>query len=258
MWKEKPLHNYLHSKVEADEGIENRATAEWMNTGLSSHVEGYVAALQEQEISTRATIKRRLKDQTLPVKCRLCNNQDETVFHVLGSCSSLSSNMYTTSRHDAVGKVILQEIIDDNHQKFIKSPPPVTNTTTKEIWWNLQIKTTNKVKYNRPDIIVWDKETQVCSVIEVGVPLDFNVTNRQITKVDKYMPLVSELQQMYPEYKYQIVPIIIGLLVAIPKQLKDSLTKLQVKEKRIQAVTKKLQKSAVFGSVKTMKTFMKM
>ena len=44
MWKGKPLHGYLPTKIEKDEKIDDRATAEWMNTGLSSHVEGYTVA----------------------------------------------------------------------------------------------------------------------------------------------------------------------------------------------------------------------
>ena len=52
MWKGKLLHGYLPTKIEKDEEIDDKATAEWKNTGLSSHVEGYTAALQEQEIAT--------------------------------------------------------------------------------------------------------------------------------------------------------------------------------------------------------------
>ena len=123
MWKGKLLHGYLPTKIEKDEEIDDKATAEWMNTGLSSHVEGYTAALQEQEIATRATIKRRMKDGNLPIKCRLCEDKDETVFHVLCSCPKLSGNLYTTARHDHVGEVLLNEIIQDQQQQRIKNPP---------------------------------------------------------------------------------------------------------------------------------------
>ena len=119
MWKGKPLHGYLPTKIEKDEEIDDRATAEWMNTGLSSHVEGYTAALQEQETATRATIKRRTEDGNLLIKCRLCEDKDETVFHVLCSCPKLSANLYTTARHDHVGEVLLNEIIKDHQQRRI-------------------------------------------------------------------------------------------------------------------------------------------
>ena len=110
-WKGKPLHNYLFKKIEEQQEIDQRATSEWINTGLSSHLKGYAAALQEQEIATRATIKRRTKDQTVPTKCRLCKNQNEDIFHVIGSCPELSANLYTNARHDPVAKIIYNETI---------------------------------------------------------------------------------------------------------------------------------------------------
>ena len=72
------------------------------------------------------------------------------------------------------------------------------------------------------------------------------------------MPLASELQQMYPNFKYQIIPIIIGALGAVPKKLKEHLLKLNIKENRIKTTTRKLQKAAILGSVRVMKTFMNM
>ena len=104
--EEKPLHGYLPTKIEKDEEIDDRTTAERMNTGLSSHVEGYTVVLQEQEIATRSVIKRRTKDGNLPIKCRVHEDRDETIFHVLCSCPKLSANLYTTARHEkTVGEV---------------------------------------------------------------------------------------------------------------------------------------------------------
>ena len=214
--------------------------------------------MQEQEIATRATIKRRTKDGNLPIKCRLCEDKDETVFHVLCSCPKLSPNLYTTARHDHVGEVLLNEIIQDQQQQRIKNSPPISMTQTREIWWNKLITTTSRVKHNRPDIVIWDKKASVCTIIEIGVPFDSNVTVRQAEKGTKYMPLVSELQQMYPSFKYQIIPLIIGALGAVPKKLKEHLLKLNIKENRIKTTTRKLQKAAILGSVRVMKTFMNM
>ena len=257
-WEGKPLHNYLFKKIKEQQEIDQRATSEWMNTGLSSHLEGYAAALQEQEIATRATIKRRTKDQTVPTKCRLCKNQNEDIFHVIGSCPELSANLYTNARHDPVAKIIYNETIKEEHPQRIDHPPPVINTPSKEIWWNKIITTTNKIKHIQPDIVIWDKKQATCTIVEVGVPLDINVKSCQKSKKDKYIPLVSELQQLYPGFKYQFTPIILGALGAVPKQLKEELKKLNIKDNQLKNVTKRLQKTALIGSIRAMKTFMKM
>ena len=75
-------------------------------------------------------------------------------------------------------------------------------TGNKEIWWNLPIKMANKVEYNRPDVVIWNRETKVCHLVEISVPLDINISNQQVVKRDKYMPLVSEMQQLYRKYTF--------------------------------------------------------
>ena len=117
----------------------------------------------------------------MPIKCRLCKGQEETVFHVLGSCPSLSSNLYTDHRHDKLGEIIVQEILRDDQVKKRWGPPAeVTKTSTKEIWWNKHVHTINKKKYNQPDIVVWEQQRKLCTIVELSVPLDFNVTLEKI------------------------------------------------------------------------------
>ena len=257
-WKQKPLHSYLFRRIEEQAEIDQRATTEWMNTLISSHLEGYATALQEQEIGTRVTIKRRVKDQKLPTKCRLCKKQNEDVFHVVGSCPEMSSNLYTTARHNPVAKVILNEVIKEDQQPRIDHPLPVISTPTKEIWWDKPLQTPNKIEHNRPDIVIWDRNRTTCTIIEVGVPLDFNIASRQRNKADKYIPLISELQQMYPGFKYQFAPIILGALGTVPNRLKEELLKLNIAEGQVRNVIKRLQKTAIIGSIKVMKTFIKL
>ena len=125
----------------------------------------------------------------------------------------------------------------------------------REIWWNKLITTTSRVKHNCPDIVIWDKKASVCTIIEIGVPFDTNVAVLQAKKGNKYMPLVSELQQ---SFIYQIIPVIIEALGAVQKKLKEHLLKLNIKENRIKTTTRKLQKAAILGFVRVMKTFMSM
>ena len=131
-------------------------------------------------------------------------------------------------------------------------------TGTKEIWWNLPIKTANKVEYNRPDVVIWNRETKVYHLVEISVPLDINISNQQVVKRDKYNPLVSEMQQLYGNYTFQIIPVIIGCLGAIPKSVEQNLKKLGLEDATYTSLIKKLQKTALLGSVQIMKTFIRM
>ena len=50
------------------------------------------------------------------------------------------------------------------------------------------------------------------AVVEFSCPADTNITKKEEEKLLTYIPLVWNLQVMYPDYHYQITPIIVGAL----------------------------------------------
>ena len=61
-WKDKETHGYLKKTLEQDAFVDEKRTNGWLNLKLTSHVEGYIAAVQERELNTKETQKRREKD----------------------------------------------------------------------------------------------------------------------------------------------------------------------------------------------------
>ena len=60
IWLKKPQHGYLHNRTMNNENVDVNMTNAWLKEGkLSSHVEGYLCAVQEQEIETRKLRKQR-------------------------------------------------------------------------------------------------------------------------------------------------------------------------------------------------------
>ena len=53
---------------------------------------------------------------------------------------------------------------------------------------------------------------QICTIVEVTVSLDTNVTARTSYKKEIYMELVEALRVLYPKYKYKIIPLVVGAL----------------------------------------------
>ena len=62
-WKGKVTHSYLQKRLEKDETIDMKKANSWLGLKLSSHIEGFMAAVQEQELDTKETRKRREKNQ---------------------------------------------------------------------------------------------------------------------------------------------------------------------------------------------------
>ena len=266
-WHEKEVHGYVQRKIYDDENNDMKRTYDWLKQGkMSSHVEAYLCAIQEEEITTKYLTKSREKDpnikRTMDSKCRLCKTKDETIFHILGSCPHLSSSLYLHARHNQVAKVIFEEIICDKDttkaKRQLPNPQAITKNGSREIWWDLPVTTPVKVKHNRPDIIFWDNDEKKCIIIDVCVPLDVNLSKQYQTKRDNYTPLISQLQRIYPTYRYSIVPVIVGALGTVPKIITEDLKKIGIEKDKIDSVSKRIQKLALLGSLKIMKTFKSM
>ena len=116
-WLEKK-HDYLFSKRKDVGNIDVELTNAWhTNSTFSSRVEGFLCAIQEEEINTNyLKHKRSDNKQEVNPKCRLCHTKDESIHHVIASCPMLSASMYLPVRHDQVAKEIYRKLItpDEN------------------------------------------------------------------------------------------------------------------------------------------------
>ena len=77
-----------------DTNVDNKATNQWRKSNMSSHVEGYIMALQEQESNTRDSLKRKEKkrkeleketrnEQHLPIMSKECRNNISRHYRLL-------------------------------------------------------------------------------------------------------------------------------------------------------------------------------
>ena len=116
--------------------------------------------MQEQELNTKETQKRREKDiqkkQAMNAKCRVCGEKSESVYHLVGSCSTLAPSLYLKVTHNQIAKILYQEITKNEH--LVLNPPEVTVKGDMEIWYDMEIQTAPKVDKNRQDIVIWEKQ----------------------------------------------------------------------------------------------------
>ena len=78
----KVMHGYFNRTIEKDQKIDHKTSKSWTkNRKLTSHFEGYIAAIQEQEIPTKYLINKRARDAgkkpPCDNKCRLCKTNVE-------------------------------------------------------------------------------------------------------------------------------------------------------------------------------------
>jgi len=88
-------------------------------------------------------------------------------------------------------------------------PKPVYEEGNVTVLWNQAVHTDREVTANRPDIIIKNKKEKICTPIDVAIPADRNVVQKEAEKKLKYISLCIEIQRMW-SLKCMIIPIIIG------------------------------------------------
>ena len=121
----------------------------------------------------------------------------------------------------------------------------------------ISIKRATKVPHNKPDLVIWDKANKLCSIVEFSCPADINITQKVNDKINVYGLLIRNLQIMYPQYRFNMVPIIVGALSYIPKCLTSYLHDLRFDKNEWTVHIMKMQNIVACNTVKIYKTFLR-
>ena len=232
--RDRERNHLLHNIYRHDEQGFMRIAKEYEDIYIPRNEEGQTNT-REEKISDR-------------VKNKINEQNKENIFHVIASCSHLSSNLYLNARHKPVAQALYNDIVADfakaERTNSYKKPDPVTRTRPLKIWRDRVIQTATKVLHNRPDLVVWNAKYKKCQIIDVCISLNIDVGLRHIIKRDNYTPLVDQMHQLYPGYSIQIFPVVIRALGTIPKKLKENLEIIE-------------QKISLLGTLKILKNFQK-
>ena len=187
-------------------------------------------AAQEQALRTRY-IQKTIDGVNISPKCRKCNVKEETINHIVSECSALAQNQYK-KRHDSVARTIHWSLcrkykLDSSSKWYEHHPEAVRENEQAKLLWDFSVRTDRVIQAHRPDIILVDKQLNKVSLIDVAVPWDSRVEDKEREKKEKYQDLKLELRRLW-EMPVEVVPIIIGALGTIPKTLRRNLEELDV------------------------------
>ena len=102
-------------------------------------------------------------------------------------------------------------------RKLLQEPDQIYNTNDKEYLWDTPITTAAKIRHSKPELVIWNKTEEICTIIEFSCPADINISKKIAEKTDNYGPLIQNLQIMYPQYRLMFVPIIVSAFAWVPK-----------------------------------------
>ena len=218
-WEKKVLHGQFPNRMNRA-NVSKHHSNQWLKSaGLKAETEGLIVAAQDQSLATR-NYQKHVSKTISDDRCRLCKEKPETIDHLVAGCSKLASTQYL-ERHNRVGtylhwKICQSAQIKTADQWYKHVPEPVVENEKMTLLWDFPISTDRTVKANRPDIIIKDKISGNCQLIDVSVPADANISSKEFEKSYKYKDLEIEIQRMW-RMRTKVTPVVVGALGIITK-----------------------------------------
>ena len=110
------------------------------------------------------------------------------------------------------------------------------------VLWDQEVYTDSKIMAIRADIIIKNRKEKTCILIDMAIPADRNVIQKEAEKKLKYKSLCIEIQQMW-NMKYVIIPAVTGATGIVSKGSKKNLEATPGRH-----ATDSLQKTAILGT----------
>ena len=108
------------------------------------------------------------------------------------------------------------------------------------------------IEVRRPDIILIDKERKGI-IIDVAVPADVKVGEKEREEVEKYQNLKREIGRLWGLKMVDIMPVVIGALGSVTKEFDW-----WIEKQRIKNNVGVMQKTALLGTVRILRKVLEM
>ena len=108
------------------------------------------------------------------------------------------------------------------------------------------------IQHNKPDIVIIDKKKKTAVIIDIAVPRDENIKDKEQEKSDNYQPLREELEKLWG-MKTKVVPVVVGWPGAVTNKLHSWLSEIPGKVDEIS-----LQKCVLLGACRILRRTLKL
>ena len=135
-------------------------------------------------------------------------------------------------RHDVVGRVIHWEVckeygVECSDKWYEHSPKSVEENEEVKLLWDFTIQTDREIHHRRPDIVIQKKKAKETIIVDIAVPGDNNVLQKE---TEKYQDLAREIKRIWKS-RTKVVPVVVGALGSVSKKLAGHLEQLGIKNR---------------------------
>ena len=228
-WKGKQMHGQY---VRDMKGVDWGKTWQWMRKGdLKGCTEALICSAQEQALRINY-VKFHIDKKAESPMCRMCGEKGESVNNLTSECSKLAQHEYKR-RHDNVARYVHWQLCGkaehERAEKWYKhTPEQVVKNEGFKVLWDFNVQCDRIVEARRPDIIFVYKRAKEGKIIDIAIPGDARVKDKELEKIEKYQLLREEIGKMWKLKKVTVVPIVIGALEAVSDMFDKHMEKLDV------------------------------
>ena len=127
-------------------------------------------------------------------------------------------------------------------------PPATVETKTMTLKFDSTIYTNNKLKHNRPDITLINKETNEWTLVDIAVLFDQDILRTEDEKIERYQDLTFEIKRENNNAKVDVIPVVIRAIGSYSKNVKTWIEKLKIPN-----ILDSAQLSAILGTAHTLR-----
>ena len=131
----------------------------------------------------------------------MCRKVDESIDHIVSSCSKLAQKEYKR-RHDNLGKIVHWKLarkcnFETGDKWYEHEPEIVFENEDYKMLWDFSIQTYHVIEARRADLVAVDKKEKSCTIIDSEAPGDGKFEEKEKDKVEKYQDLGRKLQKTW-------------------------------------------------------------
>ena len=229
----------------------NKTWDRLIRSDLKVETEALLCAAQEQAIRTNY-VKHHIDRSIENPLCRMCGKRGESVQHIISECEKLAQKEYKR-RHDNVAKRIHWELckkhaLECKERWYDHSPDGTVENNDVKLLWDINIHCDHVIEARRPDIVIIDKRRQSGIIVDIAVPANGRVHEKEREKVEKYQELRREIGRLWQLKNVKVVPVVIGALGSVTKELDNWMEKLELPS-NVGAI----QKTALLGKARILR-----
>ena len=127
----------------------------------------------------------------------MCGEKAETISHLVSECSKLVQREYKR-RHDNVARYINWQLcikggFERADRWYNQQTEAIIENANYKLLWDFTIQCDRMIKARPPDIVLVDKMNKEIKIIDIAVPGDSRVKEKELEKMEKYQYLRKEI-----------------------------------------------------------------